>query len=98
MAGDAIATPEYWVRQARETVRFAAGVEALARRGVDTFLELGPQPALLGLVRACSNGSEATLIPSLRPPRSEPEALLDALGSWVVRGGSFDAGALRLRT
>ena len=94
VAGEAITTPEYWVRQARETVRFAAGLEALARRGVDTFLELGPQPALLGLVRAGSNGSEATLIPSLRPPRSEPEALLDALGSWIVRGGEIDTDAL----
>lgn len=43
---DALATPDHWVRQARETVRFADAVGRLADAGVTAFVEAGPSPAL----------------------------------------------------
>jgi acyl transferase domain-containing protein/acyl carrier protein len=49
LAGDEIATAEYWVRHVREAVRFADGVAALHSQGVQIFLEIGPKPVLLGM-------------------------------------------------
>ena len=40
---------DYWRRQARDPVRFAAGVGELAERGVDLVIELGPRPVLAPL-------------------------------------------------
>ena len=41
--------PGYWVRQAREPVRFAAAVAALAAQGVSVFIEIGPDGTLSAL-------------------------------------------------
>jgi acyl transferase domain-containing protein len=49
LAGDEIATPDYWVRHVREAVRFADGVAALHSQGIQIFLEIGPKPVLLSM-------------------------------------------------
>ncbi|WP_338674984.1 thioester reductase domain-containing protein [Streptomyces sp. SCSIO 30461] len=51
LAGAELLTPGYWTRQLRSPVRFADAVRTLRDRGVDTFVELGPDGVLTGLVR-----------------------------------------------
>ena len=50
---DAVRTAEYWVRQARETVRFADAVDWLARAGVTAYVEAGPSVALRTAAEEC---------------------------------------------
>jgi acyl transferase domain-containing protein len=45
-----LSTPEYWVRQLREPVRFGAGIHVLAEHGVRTCVEVGPNAALSAMV------------------------------------------------
>jgi acyl transferase domain-containing protein/surfactin synthase thioesterase subunit/acyl carrier protein len=90
VAGPEIVSAEYWVRQARDAVRFAPAVETLAQLCVSTFIELGPRPVLLGLAKACLDIPGAAFVASLRPPGFEPRAALEALGAWVSGGGAVD--------
>jgi acyl transferase domain-containing protein/acyl-CoA synthetase (AMP-forming)/AMP-acid ligase II/acyl carrier protein len=93
-SGDEAPDALYWRRQAREPVRFAAGVASLVERGIRTFLEIGPSPALLPLVGRMD--PSVRLLPSLRTGRSDWQSLLESLAALHCAGvpvdwPSFDA-------
>ncbi|CAM3575087.1 type I polyketide synthase [Kibdelosporangium persicum] len=76
--------PAYWVRHAREAVRFADGVQTLKDQGVTTFLELGPDAVLSALV------DSGTAVAALRKDRDEVTSLLTALGRLHATGTAVD--------
>ncbi|WP_420809122.1 SDR family NAD(P)-dependent oxidoreductase, partial [Amycolatopsis suaedae] len=88
--GDDLCTPEYWVRQVRDTVRFADAVTALTADGVRTFVELGPDAVLSGLVDGA--------VPVLRAGRDEPAAVAAAVAGLHARGVPVDWTALHAGT
>ncbi|MFZ4703785.1 MAG: acyltransferase domain-containing protein, partial [Candidatus Methylumidiphilus sp.] len=69
----------YWCAQARNTVHFADGMATLAELGCDVFIEIGPQPVLCGMGKACVE--DGTWIPSLRRGEDEYGVLLEAVGT-----------------
>lgn len=85
---DAIAAPGYWRDQVMATVRFAAAIDSVVASGVETFLEIGPQPTLLGMIariRGGGDGLHASLRPN-RDDRRERAQLRDAVGSLWAAG------------
>ncbi|MCX6043715.1 MAG: acyltransferase domain-containing protein, partial [Chloroflexi bacterium] len=95
LAGAEIATPAYWVRQVRETVRFAEGVATLHAQGIDSFLEIGPQPVLVGLAQqalahAPTADRPALYLPSLRAQQHDWQQILTSLGRLYERGAAID--------
>ena len=85
-----ITKPEYWVRQLRESVKFASGVRTLAERGANTFLEIGPKPVLLGMASQLSGLTGARWLPSLRPPGGDWNAIIDSLCALYLAGVDID--------
>ena len=89
--------PGYWVRQAREPVRFAAAVAALAAQDVSVFVEIGPDGTLSALGPAALPGAgdqEAVFIPVLRPGQPAPAAVTAALARAHVHGVAVDWAAV----
>jgi acyl transferase domain-containing protein len=102
LAGSEVADAAYWAAHIRQPVRFADGLRTLAGLGVDTFVEVGPTPTLLGIARRVleTENDAYTWLPSLQPPRAEWETVLDSLAQLYTRGASvnwaaFDRGYAR---
>ena len=88
-----LATADYWVRQLRETVRFADGVAALRADGCDRFLEIGPKPVLISL-------GARTAFPTRTPSGlfvAEPPAAARRAGADVRRPRTAVRGRPRRR-
>ncbi|MFI6033531.1 SDR family NAD(P)-dependent oxidoreductase [Streptomyces sp. NPDC051315] len=87
--------PDYWVRHVRDTVRFGDGITALEEQGVRTFVEVGPQAVLSGLVHdALADTPDAEVTALQRRDRPETGQLLSALGDLHTRGVTVDWEAL----
>ncbi|MBP7336113.1 type I polyketide synthase [Niveispirillum sp.] len=101
IAGEEIATADYWCRHIREPVRFQAGIATITAAGCGTFLEIGPKSTLLGLAAACLPPDAALLLPSLADQRPDWDTMLDSLARLAVRGpvdwAAFDDGYGRRR-
>ncbi|SDG75655.1 Acyl transferase domain-containing protein [Sinosporangium album] len=82
-----VATPDYWVRHVRDTVRFADGLRALRDAGATAFLELGPDGVLTALVRQEHDRPAAC---ALRKGHPEESALLTGLAGLHVAGVHVD--------
>ncbi|MFI9161981.1 SDR family NAD(P)-dependent oxidoreductase [Kitasatospora aureofaciens] len=92
---EALADPEYWVRHAREAVRFADCVAELTARGAVNHLELGPEPVLTPMLAEClREDPDAALGAAGRRGVTAVQGVLLALGALHVRGAELDLGAL----
>ena len=90
-----VCSPEYWVRQVRETVRFCDAVRSAEAEGVRTFLEIGPGGVLTAQVSDClSPEAEGVVaVPVLRPDRGEVVSVMAAVAGLHVRGATVDWSA-----
>ncbi|WP_248001495.1 type I polyketide synthase [Streptomyces sp. RPA4-5] len=83
-----MSTPDYWVRQVREAVRFADGVVHLAGQGVTRFVELGPDGVLCGLAQ--QSVPEGVFAPVARRDREDVDTALGALARVWTAGADVD--------
>ncbi|WP_435855135.1 SDR family NAD(P)-dependent oxidoreductase [Streptomyces noursei] len=83
--------PEYWVRHAREPVRFHDCLRALDAAGTSTYLELGPGATLSALGQEALGGDG--FLPVLRQDADEVHGLLTALATAHTRGVDVDWAA-----
>lgn len=98
-ADDEVMTPEYWVRHVRLPVRFAGGIKQLEEEGIEIFLEIGPKPTLLGMVRSSKDAEvhdyeqsqeNAATLPTLRQGRADWQQMLSTLGELYKLGATID--------
>jgi amino acid adenylation domain-containing protein/thioester reductase-like protein len=89
-----IETAAYWVKQARQPVRFSDSIQTLIGEGIECFIELGPRPVLCGLGAMCivdGNKADSTAwLPSLAPGRDAIEVIQSSLANLHVRHVPID--------
>ncbi len=67
---------DYWGKNVREPVEFAAAVEGLLNDGFNTFLEIGPHPVLANSIRDCVKVAGKDCRQSFTLRRNQPEVEL----------------------
>src|SRR6185369_3249256 len=92
----------YWALQARQPVRFLAGMETLRQAGCQVFVEIGPGTTLLGMGAKMWGDAPALWLPSLRKGSGDWERILRTLGTLFAEGidpdwSGFDREAARTR-
>src|SRR5262249_19260267 len=80
--------PEYWVRNLRQPVLFAAAIERLVEDGIDVFLEVSPHPILLPPIQQCllHVQRDGLVVGSLRRDESERLSLFSTIASLYAIG------------
>ncbi|MBV9314828.1 MAG: acyltransferase domain-containing protein, partial [Pseudonocardia sp.] len=82
--------PEYWVRHVREPVRFADAVNELIGSGATTFVEVGPDAVLTGLLARALPDDGYAALPMLRRGHSEQRTVASLFGHLYARGVPVD--------
>ena len=85
-----IAQADYWCRHIREAVQFDASMQTLHQQEVKIFIEMGPQPVLLGMGRRCFPEQDESWLPSLRRDKSDWQQLLESLATLYAKGLTVD--------
>ncbi|WP_424893374.1 type I polyketide synthase [Streptomyces sp. XH2] len=89
--GDDLRSAAYWVRHAREAVRFGDVVRRLVdEERVTAFAELGPDAQLTAAASAAFAGGGRLFTAAVRSGAREPDAVLAALGRLHVHGLPVD--------
>ncbi|MEV5388054.1 type I polyketide synthase, partial [Streptomyces sp. NPDC052721] len=91
-----LTSPDYWARQIRETVRFAAATQRLAAEGATVLVEVGPDAVLTALARRTLEGTPAaavTAVPVLRAGRPEAETFATAAATAYAQGAPLDVAS-----
>jgi amino acid adenylation domain-containing protein len=90
VTGDEISCAGYWLRQIREPVNFAGGIQELLRSGNSYFLEVGPGNSLAALLSRFRNENEKINVSSTsrHPGRAADDVrvFFEAAGQAWVRG------------
>ncbi|HRJ71886.1 MAG TPA: SDR family NAD(P)-dependent oxidoreductase, partial [Terrimicrobiaceae bacterium] len=89
-------TAEYWWRNVRQPVRFAAAMQAAMAEGFAMFLEVGPHPVLGNSIKECAAHLERRVVcfTSLRRKEPEKARMLLTLGELYCAGCDPDWTAL----
>ncbi|MFB7469406.1 SDR family NAD(P)-dependent oxidoreductase [Kitasatospora sp. NPDC056184] len=86
-----LSDPEYWVRQVRESVRFADAVTTLTTTGTTRLLELGPDAVLTAMAGQCLEDPDAVrAVASLRRGRPEEQSVVTVLAALHADGTAVD--------
>jgi acyl transferase domain-containing protein/NADP-dependent 3-hydroxy acid dehydrogenase YdfG len=93
-----LCSPDYWVRHARQPVRYLDGIRRLRAWGVTRFIEIGPGAILTAMNHDCLGGPESEpgplLVATLRDESSEARSMLTALARAHVHGATVDWAAV----
>ncbi|MGW4490379.1 acyltransferase domain-containing protein, partial [Amycolatopsis sp. NPDC004368] len=91
---DVVGSPEYWVRHARDAVRFADAMARLREDGVSRVLEIGPDTTLSALISSVLPGwsvlDDAVAVGMLGRDRDELTTSVTALAALMVSGVEVD--------
>ncbi|NEO92990.1 MAG: SDR family NAD(P)-dependent oxidoreductase, partial [Moorea sp. SIO3G5] len=88
-----VATPEYWLKNARLPVELSTAIKTCLSLGYKTFIEIGPKGVVSGVGSTCvpeDYQEEAIWLPSLRENMSNWKQLLQCWAWLYVTGATLN--------
>jgi malonyl CoA-acyl carrier protein transacylase len=82
--------PEYWIDHVQQPVRFTDSLKIIQQRGCEVFVEIGPNPTLLGMISYCLPEEARVCLPSLRQGHSDWQQILQSLATLYLHGVQVD--------
>jgi amino acid adenylation domain-containing protein len=83
-------TAEYWGRNLRDRVEFAATTAELIRAGHHLFVEISPHPALATSITELLAGADGVALPSLRRSEDPRTVRLATIAGLYTHGAGID--------
>ncbi|MEU6642081.1 type I polyketide synthase [Saccharomonospora sp. NPDC046836] len=96
VAAEQLCSPDYWVRQLRQAVRFHDAVRYMNDLGISEYLELGADPVLTSAAKeslADRDHNEPRLVATLRAGQSERDTVRRVIAELQVHGAPVDLDA-----
>ncbi|WP_315788439.1 beta-ketoacyl synthase N-terminal-like domain-containing protein [Fischerella sp. JS2] len=88
--GEIVAGADYWCRHIRQSVKFSASVQTLHEQDCEIFVEIGPNPTLIGMGKQCLPQGVGIWLPSLKKGQQDWQVLLQSLGTLYAQGQEVD--------
>jgi len=92
VTGDEMSNAAYWTNHIRSPVLFLQQMQALANEGCDIFVEVGPQPVLLGMGRRCLPDDSGVWVPSLQLGQDDIKSMLKGVSALYANNIRMDLG------
>lgn len=91
VADDNITTVDYWLQHSRAPVQFMKGMQTLHAAKYDAFIDLSPEPVMMGLDLCFQEireavGSKGVWVPSIRNGTDDQLRMLESLGKLYCLG------------
>ena len=86
-----LSDPAYWRGRVRAPIRFRDGLARLQAEGFRTFIEIGPHPMLLPLVRREAAAADVTCIETARRGEDDARVTMTALSRLPRAGAALSA-------
>ena len=80
----------YWRNHIRKPVLFEPGIKKLAETGVEIFLEVGPNPTLIGMAKRFLIDQKYIWIGSLKKKMNDWESILNNISAVYLSGIEFN--------
>lgn len=87
---DQLLDADYWTRHVRHAVQFYTGMRVLEQEGTKVFIEIGPNPTLVGMGKRCIPDHESLWLASIKRDMPEWPTLLSSVAKLYVSGYDFD--------
>jgi acyl transferase domain-containing protein len=93
LAGEELATADYWLAQSRQPFEFAKAVDSWLELGSTVAVEIGPTSGTLGVARRCAPEAAVQWLPSMRENEDENWQMLSGLAALYAGGAAVDWAA-----
>ncbi|MFT8314181.1 MAG: SDR family NAD(P)-dependent oxidoreductase [Clostridium sp.] len=81
---------QYWLKHILSPVKFEQSIKFIKSKGINTFVEAGPDKTLTGMASAVLLGDSSNILPMVNRKKDNLEVLLETIGKLYSIGAKID--------